>query len=85
MKMTLNDRIFRMFKAEDLSIEAKAIYYYMHAMNGGADVVEVDRDTLCNDLGISKARFYRHRAYLISRGFIEVLDNKFTTPVYILK
>lgn len=84
MSAVADYKLSRVFSDRDISIEAKAIYAYIHAVCGWDNGAEIEKDEIYKDLNISERRFYKHRRSLISKGYIEVLDNKFTIATYIL-
>lgn len=62
-------------KDKELTIEAKAIYAYLSSYTGAGNTAYPTVSLMCGDLGISEARFYKHRKLLESKGYI-VIDKK---------
>lgn len=57
---------------KNLTIEAKAIYAYLCSYMGSGDVAFPSIKRICNDLRISKDRYYKHFNLLISQEYIRV-------------
>lgn len=55
-----------------LSIESKAIYAYFCAFAGSGRRGFPSVEKICKELGIAKARYYRHRKVLIELGYLSV-------------
>lgn len=45
------------------------LYFYLQIHFSGQEKFELDRDRVCQELGISKAQFYRSLKKLETRGF----------------
>lgn len=75
-------------KDEDLSIEAKAIYAYLCSYAGAGKTAFPSVDLICNNLGISENRFYKHRKPLVDKGYINVdrekTDSGWSNNIYTL-
>lgn len=72
-----------------LTIEAKAIYSYFCSYAGAGSTAFPSRDKICDDLGISTKRYYRHLNLLKELGYIKVEqikkdNNKFSHNIYTL-
>ena len=59
-------------KLKDLSIEAKAIYSLLSSYTGSKDYCFPKIETMCEDLGISEQRFYKHIKKLKEKNLIKV-------------
>lgn len=57
-----------------LSIEAKAIYAYLHELADLEGKAYPYTNTLCEELGISEHRFLKHRKRLIELGYISSME-----------
>ena len=55
-----------------LSIEAKAIYAYFQSFAGNRESAFPARDTILNELSISKTRYYKYLNQLIEYDYIRV-------------
>lgn len=55
-----------------LTIEAKAIYNYFGCYAGAGNTAFPSRKRICNDLCISKTRYYNHFKLLVDYGYIKV-------------
>ena len=63
-KMVMRDK--------DLTIESKAIYAYLASFSGAGDTAYPSVGLMCDELNISRDRYYRHREHLIEKNYIEV-------------
>lgn len=59
-----------------LTVEAKAIYCYFQSFAGNSDQAFPKRQTILEDLGMSKDRYYRHLQLLIDCDYIRVERQK---------
>ncbi|RBP59297.1 helix-turn-helix protein [Alkalibaculum bacchi] len=71
----------------ELTIEAKAIYSYFCSYAGAGTTAFPSRDKICDDLGISVKRYYKHFSLLKQLGYVEVRqvkkeNNKFSYNIY---
>lgn len=71
-----------------LSIEAKAIYAYLHETADQEGRAYPYTDVICEELGIAKNRFFKHRKQLKECGYISMerprQGNKYGVVVYTL-
>ena len=70
-----------------LKIESKAIFAYLITYAGNGDTAFPGRELICQDLGISKDRFYKYMNELKENGYIEITqvkntEGKFAHNVY---
>ena len=63
-------------QGRNLSITSKAIYAYFCSYTGAGNTCFPSRQKICYDLGISKERFSKHLASLITYGYIKVEQTK---------
>lgn len=73
-------------KDENLTIEAKGIYAYLCSYAGAGLTAFPGVELICNDLGISDNRFYKHRKLLEENGYIKIdrvrQDKGFSKNIY---
>jgi len=71
----------------ELTLEAKAIYAYFCAFAGSGSTLFPGRETILNDLGLSKKGYYSHYKLLLKHGYIRVAKSvgKFTHNTYVLE
>lgn len=55
-----------------LSIESKAIYSYFQSFAGNRESAFPSRETILNDLGISKSRYYKYLNQLVELDYIRI-------------
>ncbi|MDE7207534.1 MAG: helix-turn-helix domain-containing protein [Lachnospiraceae bacterium] len=55
----------------NISIEGKAVYAYLAGYAGTTDECFPGISLMCEELGISKSRLYKHMAFLIASGVVE--------------
>ena len=62
---------------KDITIEGKAIYaYFCSYAGGGSNQAFPSVETICQDLGITKIRYRKHRQILIDKGYVTILKKK---------
>lgn len=59
-----------------IKIESKAIFAYLVTYAGNGDMAFPGRELICQDLGISKDRFYKYMTELKEKGYIEISQVK---------
>ena len=63
-------------KDKELTIEAKAIYAYLSSYTGAGNTAYPSIGLMCGDLGISEARFYKHRKLLVEKGYVVITKQR---------
>ena len=63
-------------KDKELTIEAKAIYAYLSSYTGAGNTAYPSISLMCGDLGISEARFYKHRKLLVEKGYVVITKQR---------
>ena len=63
-------------KDKELTIEAKAIYAYLSSYTGAGNTAYPSISLMCGDLGISEARFYKHRKVLVEKGYVVITKQR---------
>ena len=64
------DTVLRIMQDTKLTIEAKAIYCYLNECK--KNKISIKTCEICNDLKISKDRFYSHMKLLKQYGYIKI-------------
>lgn len=59
-------------KDKNISIEAKSIYAYLCSYAGNGETAFPSVSLICEDLGISENRLYKHRKQLVEAGYIKI-------------
>lgn len=71
-----------------LTAEAKAIYSYLCSYAGSGQTAFPSVSLMVHHLDMSENRFYKHRKYLIDRGYVSIervrTDNGFSKNIYTL-
>ena len=72
-----------------LTPEAKAIYAYIASFAGSGETAFPGVDTMMSELGIGRARFYKHRKLLVDAGYLTVRKGRregssYANNVYVL-
>lgn len=72
-----------------LTVEAKSIYCYISSFAGAGMRSFPSVELMVKELGISRARFYKHRKQLIDIGYVSIEqmkgeDKKFQKNIYVL-
>lgn len=75
----------RLYKLKDLTIESKALFTYLFMYYDPTDklIHSPSLNKLCEDLNISRSRYYVHRKHLVERGILIVTNRgEFNTTIY---
>ena len=71
-----------------LTAEAKAIYSYLCSYAGAGQTAFPSVSLMVHHLDMSENRFYKHRKYLVDRGYVSIervrTDNGFSKNIYTL-
>lgn len=62
----------KVMRDKRLTVEAKAIYAYIASFAGSGNTSFPSVSLICDEIGMSNDRFYRHRKQLIELGYISV-------------
>lgn len=62
----------KVMRDKRLTVEAKAIYAYIASFAGAGNTAFPSVSLICDEIGMSNDRFYRHRKQLIELGYISV-------------
>lgn len=62
----------KVMRDKRLTVEAKAIYAYIASFAGSGNTAFPSVSLICDEIGMSNDRFYRHRKQLIELGYISV-------------
>jgi len=64
-------------KLKGLSIEAKAIYCLLASYTGSKEYCFPKIETMCEDLGVSEQRFYKHIRQLKEKNLIKKFNQNY--------
>lgn len=77
----------KVMRDRTLSVEAKAIYAYLASFAGSEHIAFPSVSLMCDELSMSRDRFYKYRKQLVESGYVEILnckndEGKFSKNVY---
>ena len=58
----------------DITIEAKGLYAYLAGFSGAGDECYPSISLMCEEMGMSKTRLYKHMAVLVQFGVVEKIQ-----------